>query len=143
MPAPTAPAVDNRPMDDPPLLVVTTVATRADANALARSIVDERLAACAQIAAIDSVYRWQGEVHAEAEFRIVFKTAAGRYPAIEAAIRARHPYTLPAIHAVAASHAEPAYAAWVALESGAATAAADPAAGAGSSGAAPQPLKPP
>ena len=98
------------------LLVLTTVATRADADALARAMVEQRLAACAQISAIDSVYRWQGAVQSEGEFRVLFKTTAERYPALEAALRSRHPYTLPAIVALPVVQALPAFADWVAHE---------------------------
>jgi periplasmic divalent cation tolerance protein len=103
---------------DNPLLVVTTVGSRDDALVLARALVELRLAACAQIGEIDSVYRWQGAVHEEPEFRILFKTRADRYAQVEAAIRERHPYDLPAIHAIATRHAEAAYAAWVADNAG-------------------------
>ena len=101
-------------LQETPLLVVTTVGTREDALRLARALVDLRLAACAQIGQIHSVYRWQGAVQEEAEFRVLFKTSSERYAQVEAAIRQRHPYELPAIHAVATSHADAAYAAWVA-----------------------------
>lgn len=96
-----------------PLLVVTTVATRDEARVLARAIVDLRLAACAQIEPIDSIYRWRGEVHEEPEVRVLFKTRATAYDAIEAAIRERHPYELPAIHAIVTTRAHAPYAAWV------------------------------
>lgn len=102
----------------PPLLVVTTVATREQALALARAMVERRLAACAQWTAIESVYRWQGQVEQEPEFRLLFKTGAEHYPALEAALRAEHPYTLPAIHALATDRAEAAYAEWVAAQCG-------------------------
>jgi periplasmic divalent cation tolerance protein len=98
---------------DLPLLVVTTVASHEEARMLARAIVDLRLAACAQIEPIDSIYRWRGTVHAEPEFRVLFKTRAAAYDAIEAAIRERHPYELPAIHAIATTRAHAPYAAWV------------------------------
>ena len=104
--------MDTKP--ETPLLVVTTVGNREDALMLARSLIDLRLAACAQIGAIESVYRWQGAVHQEPEFRVLLKTRGGVYAQVEAAIRERHPYELPAIHAIPTSHAEPAYAAWVA-----------------------------
>ena len=97
-----------------PLLVVTTVATREQALVLARDLVERRLAACAQISAIDSVYRWQDAVHQDGEFRVLFKTRADAYAAVEAAIRERHPYALPAIHAIATLQAHAAYAEWVA-----------------------------
>jgi periplasmic divalent cation tolerance protein len=97
----------------PPLLVVTTLATREQALALGREMVERRLAACAQVSAIDSVYRWQGEVAQDAEFRLLLKTQPARYAALEAALRERHPYALPAIHAIATVQADTAYAAWV------------------------------
>ncbi|MBK6614813.1 divalent-cation tolerance protein CutA [Ottowia sp.] len=101
-----------------PLLVVTTIGSREEALALARAIVDLRLAACAQIEPIDSIYRWREQVYEDAEFRLLFKTIAAHYPALEAAIRARHLYDLPAIHAIATEAADPVYAAWVAENSG-------------------------
>jgi periplasmic divalent cation tolerance protein len=96
-----------------PLLVVTTVATREQALALARDLVERRLAACAQVSAIDSIYRWQGAVEQAPEFRLLLKTHAGGYAALEAALRAQHPYDLPAIHAIATVQAHAAYAEWV------------------------------
>ena len=95
------------------LAVVTTVATRLQARQMARAIVERGLAACAQISRIDSVYRWNGELCDEREYRIVFKTTAARWPTIAQAIRAGHPYELPAIHALAFEHVDAAYAAWV------------------------------
>jgi len=96
-----------------PLLVVTTVGSAEQARALARAMVEQRLAACAQITAIESVYRWQGAVEHEPEWRVLFKTRADGYAALEAAIRERHPYELPAIHAIATQQAHAAYAEWV------------------------------
>lgn len=103
---------------DKPLLVVTTVGSREDALMLARALVELRLAACAQIGEIHSVYRWHGAVHEEPEFRVLFKTRADCYARVEAAIRERHPYEMPAIHAIATRHAEAIYAGWVAGNAG-------------------------
>ena len=101
------------------VLVVTTVADRADATRIARVVVERGLAACAQVSSIDSWYAWQGAVQNEAEFRIVFKAAASAYAAVEAAILELHPYELPAIHAIAVERAHAPYADWVAANSGA------------------------
>jgi len=98
------------------LIVTTTVGTEADARALAHALVNQRLAACAQIERIDSVYRWEGAVQQDAEWRLVFKTTRALYPQVEQAIRALHRYTLPAIHAVAVEAASADYAAWVIAE---------------------------
>ncbi len=101
-----------------PIAVFTTVATRDDAHRLARALVERKLAACAQISDIESIYRWQNEVQQEAECRILFKTTDERYELVESTIRELHPYKLPAIHAFAFAHAEPEYAAWIAENAG-------------------------
>jgi len=95
------------------LLVLTTLVTQSDAQALARAMVEQRLAACAQISPIESIYRWQGAVQQEPEWRLLLKTTAARYPALQAALRERHPYELPAIVALPCSHALPEFADWV------------------------------
>jgi len=96
------------------IAVTTTVAQQADAQRMAKAIVERQLAACAHISAIESFYRWDGAVQNEAEWRIDFKTTAEQYPAIEAAIRERHPYELPAITALAVEAVFEPYARWVA-----------------------------
>ena len=96
-----------------PLLVITTVDSRERALELGRAMVQRRLAACAQIDAIDSIYRWQGAVEHAPECRLLLKTHADGYAALEAALRELHPYELPAIHAIATVHAFAAYADWV------------------------------
>lgn len=96
------------------IVVSTTVATRDDARRIAQTLVERRLAACAEIAPIESLYVWDGALHHEPEQRIRFKTTAARYAAVEAAIRELHPYALPAIDAVAIEQASAPYAAWVA-----------------------------
>jgi periplasmic divalent cation tolerance protein len=96
-----------------PIAVVTTVGSRDQAQAMARALVERRLAACAQIDAMESFYTWNGAVQNEPEFRITFKTTDAQYPAVEAAIRELHAYELPAIHAVALAHVYAPYAQWV------------------------------
>jgi periplasmic divalent cation tolerance protein len=96
-----------------PIAVVTTVGSRADAQRLAHALVERRLAACAQISEIESIYRWKDAVQQEPEFRVLFKTTDQRYGLVESAIRELHSYELPAIHAFAFEHVHPAYAAWI------------------------------
>jgi periplasmic divalent cation tolerance protein len=104
-------------MSAPLCLVLTTVATREDADRLARAMVEQRFAACAQISAIDSIYRWHDALQCEPEWRLLFKTAEAVRPALQAALRAAHPYELPAIVALPIT-AEEAFADWVAEETG-------------------------
>lgn len=96
------------------IAVVTTVATIGEAQAMARALVERRLAACAQIEPIESFYRWKGALQHDSEQRVLFKTVAPRYAALAAAIRALHGYELPAIHALTLEPIDPLYAGWIA-----------------------------
>jgi periplasmic divalent cation tolerance protein len=96
------------------LAAVTTVGNIDDARRLAREIVARKLAACAQLSEIESFYEWDGALQNEPEVRIVFKTTEACWPALEQAIAALHPYTLPAIHAVRLDHVHAPYACWLA-----------------------------
>ena len=95
------------------LMVYTTVTNSEDAQMLARSAVERHLAACVQIEAIQSVYRWKGKVQSEPEQRILFKTTKTLYQQLESMIAELHPYELPAIFATPVVAASTAYAAWV------------------------------
>ena len=94
--------------------VTTTVATQADAERIAATLVEERLAACVQIAGpIASTYRWQGAIEHATEWYCHCKTTLARYPALEARLRALHPYETPEIIALPIVAALPAYLAWI------------------------------
>lgn len=95
------------------IAVITTVANRKEARALARALVEAKLAACAQITRIESIYPWKGAIEHGKEYRVLFKTLEEHYPAVERAIRKLHSYELPAIHAVAFEHVSPDYVAWI------------------------------
>ena len=85
-------------MADAAILVLTQLPDRASAQALARALVEERLAACVSVGApADSLYHWRGEIETAQEVPVAIKTRAARYAAVEAAIRARHPYSVPEI----------------------------------------------
>ena len=97
------------------LLVLTTLPDRASAQALAASLVDERLAACVNILSpCQSVYRWQGKLDSASEVLLLVKTTANRYPQLEARLQALHPYELPELVTVKAHGGLPAYLLWVA-----------------------------
>ena len=99
------------------LLVLTTVPERAVAERLADMLVEKQLAACVNILApCRSVYRWKGAVQHDEEHPMLIKTTAERYPALEQALRAAHPYELPEIIALPVERGLPAYLEWVAGE---------------------------
>lgn len=101
-----------------PILVLTNCPDEATANALALAIVEARLAACVNVLPrVQSVYRWQGAVESASEIPLLIKSTADRYPTLEAAIRAGHPYEVPEIIALPITAGWPAYLDWVATES--------------------------
>jgi len=74
----------------------TTVATPEDAQVLARSAVEQNLAACAQIEpGLTSIFRWEDTLEADPEVRLTFKTTAARLPALKDMVHAEHPYEEP------------------------------------------------
>jgi len=95
------------------IAVVTTVGSKKEARAMAHALVDAKLAACAQISRIDSVYAWRGKIESGKEYRVLVKTVEARYSSVERAIRNMHSYELPAIHSFAFEHVSPAYADWI------------------------------
>ncbi|WP_129115799.1 divalent-cation tolerance protein CutA [Halegenticoccus tardaugens] len=67
------------------------------ADDLARTLVEERLAACVNRVPCASVYRWEGEVHDDEEVILLAKTTPERYPALEARVVERHPHEVPCV----------------------------------------------
>ena len=93
----------------------TTVGSESAAQTLAAAGVQARLAACAQVDAIQSTYWWDGALQQSAEWRITYKTTTEQLSALQTALQAVHPYTL-AQWLSGHCHASPAYAQWVAAE---------------------------
>jgi periplasmic divalent cation tolerance protein len=99
------------------IAVLTSIDSLEGARAIATALVERKLAACVQISTIESVYSWQGAVQDETEYRVLAKTVADRYPAVEAAILELHSYELPAIYAVEVAAIFAPYGDWVAEHS--------------------------
>jgi periplasmic divalent cation tolerance protein len=95
----------------------TTLGSRADAQVLAHAVVEERMAACAQVVGpITSVYRWEGKVEESEEFLCLMKVTADGLDQLVAFVRDRHPYDTPELTAVPSSFVDERYLAWVAGE---------------------------
>lgn len=76
-------------------ILTTTVASVQEAQQLARSMVQARLAACAQVEPVTSHYHWQDAVQEAPEWRIAFKTLPDALVPLEQRLRAEHPYQVP------------------------------------------------
>jgi periplasmic divalent cation tolerance protein len=95
------------------ILVLITAPTEV-APALARALVEARLAACVNLLpGLRSVYRWQGEVCEAGETLLIAKTASARFAALREAVLRLHPYELPEIVAVKLDDAHPPYLQWL------------------------------
>ena len=102
------------------VLVLSTVADDEWAEVLARTLVDERLAACVNVLApMVSIYRWKGQVERHTERQLVIKTARASLPALEARVRELHSYELPEFIVISVDEGSAAYLAWVADQTGA------------------------
>ncbi|MEW6334285.1 MAG: divalent-cation tolerance protein CutA [Thermodesulfobacteriota bacterium] len=78
--------------------VMTATDKREDAERIARSLVEMRLAGCVQIVGpVESIYRWKGRVETAREWLCLIKSREDLYGAIEQAIRSLHPYETPEI----------------------------------------------
>jgi periplasmic divalent cation tolerance protein len=99
------------------LLVMTTLPDAATAERLAGELVAARLAACVNVLTpVRSVYRWKGAVETADEVPLLVKTTRERYAALEAVLRAAHPYELPEIVALPVAAGLAPYLEWVAAE---------------------------
>lgn len=97
--------------------MLCTVPSDAVAETLARTLLDERLVACVNVLpGVRSLYRWQGKIEDDRELLLVMKTQASRYPALEARIRALHPYEVCEVLAFDASAGSAPYLAWLLAE---------------------------
>lgn len=94
-------------------MVTTTYDAEDKARALAADAINERLAACAQVYPIASVYRWEGKVEHEQEWRVDFKTRADLVDGLTARIKERHDYDTPEVIAVPIVSGSADYLTWI------------------------------
>lgn len=96
--------------------IVISTAPPDKAPELARTLVEERLAACVNIVpAVRSIYRWQGELCDDAEALMLIKTTAAQVGPLAARLGELHPYDVPEVVSVAleAGEGNAEYLAWV------------------------------
>ena len=99
------------------LLAVVNFPDEDSANTLAIDLIEARLAACVNILPrVQSIYRWEGKVESSTEIPLFIKSTAAAYPALEKAIRERHPYQVPEIIALPVTRGLPDYLNWVVAE---------------------------
>jgi periplasmic divalent cation tolerance protein len=88
-------------MTEETMVVLTTCGNDDDARALARALVERRVAACVNaVSNVASTYRWKGEVQQDRETLLIIKTTATRLGAVEATIRELTKYDVPELIAL-------------------------------------------
>lgn len=99
------------------VVVASTTDSEESARALAAGAIAAKLGACAQIVGpITSVFRWEGQVQTEQEWRVEIKTAADRVPTLTEHLKANHGYDVPEIIATPIDGGSAEYLAWLVEE---------------------------
>ena len=101
------------------MLVLTTLPNSDVAAEMAKKVVGERLAACANILpALRSIYRWQGKLQDENEVLVLLKTRQQQFERLKQRIVELHPYDVPEVIAIPVEQGHKAYLDWIASETG-------------------------
>jgi periplasmic divalent cation tolerance protein len=96
-------------------IVLTTLGKDDDARAIAKVLVEERLAACVNIVpGITSIYAWKGNISEDSEQQLVIKTSSSKVAALEHRLRQLHPYETPEFLVIHADGGSESYLDWVA-----------------------------
>lgn len=96
-------------------IVLTTTGSEAEAQKIARHLVESRMAACVNIIPqIASVYRWQGKVEEACEWLLLIKTTADGFEKIREAIAELHSYELPECVCLTVEDGSANYLQWIA-----------------------------
>lgn len=94
-------------------IVMTTTVDPGEAVALARQLVEGRLAACVQVTSVASTYRWEGEVTTADERLLLIKTRADRVVDVQAFLAEHHSYDTPEMIEVPITSGLPDYLGWI------------------------------
>jgi len=96
------------------VVAFSTVGSGEDAERIARTLVERRLAACVNVVpGLVSIYRWKGAVERDEERLLIIKTRAERLEGLRAALLELHPYELPELVALPIEGGHPPYLAWL------------------------------
>ena len=98
-------------------MLYVTCASVDEARAIARTLVGERLVACANIVErMQSVYWWQGEIEEADETVLLLKTAGRRVPQVVERVRGLHSHAVPCVVELPLARGNPAYLEWIVAE---------------------------
>lgn len=96
------------------VVVLVTAGSADEADRIGRTLVEERLAACANLVpAIASRFWWQGKIEEAGEALLILKTRQDRLPRLTARVRSLHSYTVPEVIALPILDGSPDYLRWI------------------------------
>lgn len=95
-------------------IVLTTESTLDEANKLGRTLVEERLVACATLLpVVQSIYFWQDQIQSAPETMVVLKTSADKLEALEVRLRQLHTYHVPEFLVLPVEYGSKTYLDWL------------------------------
>jgi periplasmic divalent cation tolerance protein len=95
------------------IVVYVTVGSSEEAEQLASSLVEERLAACVNRIKLQSIYRWEGKVQRSSEELLMIKTRRDLFDALKSRVQDLHSYTVPEVIALPILEGNPSYLQWL------------------------------
>ncbi|MBS3917598.1 MAG: divalent-cation tolerance protein CutA [Deltaproteobacteria bacterium] len=97
-----------------PMVVLVTCGSEEDAVKISNALVEERLAACANIVSpVRSIYRWEGKIWDEKEWLLFIKTQRKKFDELEKKVKSLHSYTVPEIIALPIIEGSSSYLEWL------------------------------
>lgn len=99
------------------VFIYVTAGSAEEADTIARSVVADRLAACANVLPeITSYFWWDGDVQSESEIALIFKTREDLVKPLTAKIKQLHSYDCPCVVALPITQGNPDFLAWIEAE---------------------------
>jgi periplasmic divalent cation tolerance protein len=97
-----------------PIVVLVTCASEKEALKIARSLVEERFAACVNLVSpVRSIYRWEGKICDEKEWLLIIKTQKQKFNDLEKKVKSLHSYSVPEIIGLPIIEGASSYLKWI------------------------------
>jgi periplasmic divalent cation tolerance protein len=101
-------------MEPESIVVLVTCGSEEEALKIARSLVEERLAACINLVSpVRSIYRWEGKIWDEKEWILIIKTQKLRFEELEKKVKSLHSYSVPEIIGLPVVEGSSSYLKWI------------------------------
>ena len=98
------------------VLILWTSKDRDEARRISTALLEKRLIACASMAPVESIFRWEGKIEESQECKVFLKTTGGRFEEIKQFILNACSYEVPEILQVSVEQGNPSYLSWVQKE---------------------------